>query len=364
MEHRDVIYQKLGKETITILLREIENGNVEEEQIQEMSVLMNTNGIFKHYKRQKIPLVCVTKRVLDGWYKKSLHDNDDGFSKLLDILQNVNLSYLASEMEKVRKNPHTATDRVTDESTKLLPSEANLSDTQNNKKFGSWLSIMSVILGICFVFFLSAIVIMAYGVSLKSSCDSIDEQHGCTPPSNCDNFHEENISRLDWTNLTTRSVVVQKGIIEELHQCSTKQYPIPDLPAKLQKVVGTFVENLGLLVCGGFVQKEDTEDQPRPDQPKLCYVHELCSCEWKESYKLNTNRIEAHIKNNEDNAIIYGGLKSHPMKPCYQSQEVLDKNNLVAGWRQESIIVRCLPGQESIIEVPCLKDCNLKCNND
>merc|ERR1712179_765289 len=160
-------------------------------------------------------------------------------------------------------------------------------------------------------------------------------------------------------NRTTRSLTVQKGRFVELGQCNSPQYEIPNMPEKSENVVGIYIDTLEyLMVCGGSINEDD---HPSPDHPKLCFVHKLCSCEWKEFYKLNTNRLKSFIKTKENKIIILRGQSSHPVHDCYQSQEVLDLTDLSKGWKEEPSEGVCITGQ-SIIEVPCIEHCNLNCN--
>ena len=131
------------------------------------------------------------------------------------------------------------------------------------------------------------------------------------------------------------------------------------MPGKSENVVGIFIDTLEyLMVCGGWINEED---HPSPDHPKLCFVHKLCSCEWEEFHKLNTNRFKSFIKTKENKIIILRGQSSHPVHNCYQSQEVLDLTDLSNGWIEEPSEGVCITGQ-SIIEVPCLEHCNPNCN--
>ena len=122
----------------------------------------------------------------------------------------------------------------------------------------------------------------------------------------------------------------------------------------------TWIPLESLLVCGGWINEDD---HPSPDHPKLCFVHKLCSCEWQEFHKLNTNRFKSFIKTKENTIIILRGESSHPVYNCYQTQEVLDLTDLAKGWTEEPSEGVCIDGH-TIIEVPCLEHCNLNCNSN
>jgi len=370
MEEEEKLYEKLGEENVNLLLKETDNGKVDEDKVKAMALLMGAHGVFKEQLKNKKPLRVVLMAVLDEWHRESLHKTDDGFFKLMDILRDdkVKLKHLASEMKRpCSPIPMTCStfggtwDGTTDDTVNspFLKDENIPSTGRDNIMIRNW---RTILIGIGM---LGIGILIGRFIPRTQDCVSVKEQHDST------NQETEESTKIvveetetNKANMTTRTVIVQRGSPVVLHSCPIPQYKIPDLPAKLEKVVGAYAEPLGLLVCGGLVKNEGPDDNTRPDHPKLCFVHKICSCGWKESYKLNTNRVESLMTVNGNKIIILSGRSSQDRSLCYQSQEVLDLDNPDDGWREEPSVGKCLAwrGQHSIIEVPCTTQCMFTCH--
>ena len=101
MDHEKEICRKLAKQNVDIIVKAIEEGKVEPDQIKVIAHRMNgsVHGTFTSY-IGKDKLVNVFLKMLDTWYVESLHKIDDGLSKFKEILRHerVGLSHLAYEM--------------------------------------------------------------------------------------------------------------------------------------------------------------------------------------------------------------------------------------------------------------------------
>jgi len=373
MENADKLYKKLGENNVKLFLKEADDGKVNEYQLKEMALEMKVHGTYMENK-DKMTVPNLAGLLLDDWYRKSLYGSLSGRAEFKAILTNdrVKLSHLAEEMNFVPDsellNPHFI-DIVEPPSKKDSDREAKVplinvnglaSDMDTNGEANNFLKRENKFV----LIFLIVGIVVAIGVSIGGcwslcSCDYLKNESiidlgksfydqvrnstvNNTKSSNCQN------KRIP-INPNTRTFIVQKGKFVELHPCPHPQIPIPSLPAKLDKVVGIYAEVLGLLVCGGITERYN----PRIEFPKLCFTHKLGADGWEEFYKLNTNRIGSFIKRNGNKIIIFRGQSSHPLHDCYQSQEVLDLDNLLDGWDEEPSKGTCYTDQR--IDVPCIK---------
>lgn len=290
MEHANEVYSKLGKPNVCIIVSAIEEGKVEENKIKVIALQLkgSVHGTFMHFIGKDI-LVNVFLKMLDTWYVETLHKLDDGLSEFKEILRNdrVGLSYLACQMthtpnqsntillqfedekyqgpkrrntgklcragkEKKGKKEKDTAEKDSASSPLILNEDHSSSDLKERvkdflKKW-KWVILLGALL------FGSSI---ANGIITTLYISLVRNEQECA----------EQIYQM---NRTTRSLTVQKGSFVALDQCNSPQYEIPNMPGKSENVVGIY---------GGWINKED---HPSPDHPKLCFVHKLCSCEWKE----------------------------------------------------------------------------------
>ena len=104
MEKLREVNKSIGEENIKKVLEWIENRDISEEQLKRIAGLMDgkVHGVFVDkrvdYKR---PLDDVFRFMLDKWYTTELHKTDvDGYARLVQILEDVGLEALVTEMNK------------------------------------------------------------------------------------------------------------------------------------------------------------------------------------------------------------------------------------------------------------------------
>ena len=102
MEKLREVNQSIGEENIKKVLEWIENRYISEDQLKRIAGLMDgkVHGVFVDkrvdYKR---PLDDVFRFMLDKWYTTELHKPDvDGYARLVQILKEVDLGALVTEM--------------------------------------------------------------------------------------------------------------------------------------------------------------------------------------------------------------------------------------------------------------------------
>ena len=120
--------------------------------------------------------------------------------------------------------------------------------------------------------------------------------------------------------------------------------------SKTISICGLLIQEDQILVCGG------TSDQGYDS--RTCITFTLGSQHWVAfNNTMDRPRIHSHAKINDGKVFIIGGIDSHPLKNCRESEEILNLQNPDEGWQLES-----LPSgmdnvcflSEVILEIPCI----------
>ena len=191
---------------------------------------------------------------------------------------------------------------------------------------------------IALIFLVKLLVVLLcyYGMPAKSDCESERVQLNRSVPRDTAVFE----------------LMDKETDIQTFLPCSEGRiYPPPDFPCSLEGRVGLYVEDLGLLVCGGTDR--------RAHDSRICWTMSFSTFEWKPfQHSLNLNRIGSHILLKDRQIIIKGGESSET--DCEFSYEKLDLDHLGLGWKLECLEQSyyktedlCFGSNTVIFSVPC-----------
>ena len=103
MNYEEEIYEKLGKENVKRVLREIRGGRINRDKLRQMAKYMHPNvyGVFVWKSRDHEP-DFLFQRMLDVWYNNSLCklSNEEALEQLILIREKVGLNALPEQDEE------------------------------------------------------------------------------------------------------------------------------------------------------------------------------------------------------------------------------------------------------------------------
>lgn len=337
MEKKTDLEKLVGSQNLRLLIQEVISGNISQTKIELLSIKTKTHGIFEQLTREKASNETVIRKILDGWFKNYLcHKKENAFDTFLDMLRDeeLELGYLTINMIK----PDTYASGAIQFSRQISSAPNAMEDHGCLLNAKIWLKkyrMHFTIILLC-AGLVGTIGIHVYNLE--------------TP-------------KMD-IQVETRSIRFKGSEIVEFHDgCEETQCMIPNLPENLHGNSGLFLERLGdrlnvILTCGGTNGRNDYKQVN-------CWYHVLCTEVWHLlPYKLNKNRLGSYMKQDGDSVVIIGGHStgSGP-NDCEENEEVLDRNNISAGWtvlESEKSSVLCStsrnPLTELVLELPCACD--------
>ena len=338
MEKKESLEKLVGSQNLRLLIKEVSDGNISHAKIEALSIKTKTHGIFERLTREKVANDTVIRKILDGYYKNCLcHKKNNAFDTFVDMLKDeeLELGYLTVDMIKPDNYALGATQFSRQNSS--APNTMEDHGRLLNAKIWVKKYRMHFTLIFC-VGLVGTIIIREYVYNQETPKTDIQ--------------------------VDTRSIRFEGSQIVEFHDgCQKTQCMIPNLPENLHGNSGLFLERLGdrvnvILTCGGTNGRNDYKQVN-------CWYHVLCTEVWHLlPYKLNKNRLGSYMKQDGDSVVIIGGHStgSGP-NDCEENEEVLDRNNISAGWmvlESEKSSVLCStsrnPLTELELELPCTCD--------
>ena len=107
------------------------------------------------------------------------------------------------------------------------------------------------------------------------------------------------------------------------------------------------LEDRGILVCGG------TSHNVQSTPGRSCWLFMVETGEWEDFSQLNIARINAYIMRIGNKIHIIGGTSSDPLRPCLDTEEVLDLDGDMSWQLEEAAQSLCSMVDEEIIEITC-----------
>ena len=368
------IEEAIGQEPVQLIVKEAQNGKITIKTAEQLATELGRKDetVKGEFKRRNHSGSAVdgreVKQILSDWWNYGDGCNDDDPKKtLLRALKEVKLSALVSRISKLEDGPvdvsraawrqHGTTEENNNEindSDRLLEDSVTITIEQTQtgnvcerslsreRAWSNWQKLISemkkmktrrckkrwaIPITLVAIFLPSFLFwYLKLGHSLHSEAEAI-----------------------------TRSVRIGNSRnpsekITELTVCPTNQSVIPDLPIALAGHVGLFIRDEDkILVCGG------TNDQGYDS--RMCMTFTLGAQHWADfDHIMNKPRNQAHAKINEGKIFIIGGIDSHPIKNCQESQDVFDLKNPEKNWKIEANLYSedevCFPS-EVVLEIPC-----------
>ena len=129
--------------------------------------------------------------------------------------------------------------------------------------------------------------------------------------------------------------------------CMKPQTIATSLPVPLRAHVAIELKDRDILVCGG------TSHNVQSTPGRSCWVFRVKTGEWEVFSPLNLARINAYIMRIGNKIHIIGGTSSDPLRPCLDTEEVLDLDGTMDWQLEEAAQSLCSMVDEEIIEIAC-----------
>jgi hypothetical protein len=105
MERREEVQKALGKRSVELLSDEIKKGLLKETHVKQIALAMNhsVHGIYEEKRKTEKQSLHVTMLyMLDQWWYDYLYQPSvNGVERLIEILQDIDLSYLAHDIKEI-----------------------------------------------------------------------------------------------------------------------------------------------------------------------------------------------------------------------------------------------------------------------
>ena len=103
MDWESEIKDKLGSENVAILIKAIQDGRIQSDELKLMANYMdgNVNGVYVQNEKKGHDLTYLFRLMLDGWYQYSLYNKtkEDAQKELYNILKKVGLNAIAHKLK-------------------------------------------------------------------------------------------------------------------------------------------------------------------------------------------------------------------------------------------------------------------------
>ena len=104
MDFREEVLKKIGSISYEILLKEITNGHISREELQQIAVRMGAPVNAEFQSKEHKDLKTIFLFMLDRWFKCHLYKHEvNGLDSLISILEKEDLGYLAFEIREAEE---------------------------------------------------------------------------------------------------------------------------------------------------------------------------------------------------------------------------------------------------------------------